>query len=79
MTVYGVTSTWTGKRGTLVLKERVEDVAAGRGYRVGTGTWSTLPARGTGQYAGLQATGASAYVLTPTRGPFVRYEGLATS
>ena len=79
VTLYGVTATWRGKRGTLVLRERYEDVAAARGYRVGTGTWSTLPARGTGQYAGLQATGASAYVLTPNRGPFVRYEGLVTS
>jgi hypothetical protein len=79
VTLYVVTATFKGKLGTLVTKERIEDVAAGRSYRVGTGTWSTAPARGTGQYAGLSAAGGSAYVLTPTRGPFARYEGFVTS
>lgn len=77
--IFTVTSTWTGKRGTMVLRERIDDVAAAdTGYRVGTGMWSLLSARGTGQYAGLSGSGRSAYVVTPQERVFFRWEGFVT-
>ena len=78
VTIYTVTSTWAGKRGTLVLRQRIDDVAAGNGYRVGTGVWSLLSARGTGQYAGVSGSGRSAYAWTPQKRVFFRYEGFVT-
>lgn len=77
--IFTITSTWTGKRGTMVLRERIDDVAGGSGYRVGTGVWSLLSAKGTDQYAGLSGSGRSAYVLAP-QGCCVlfRYEGFVT-
>lgn len=75
---YIVTVTFAGKQGTLVTRERIDDVAAGSGYRVGTGVWSLLTARATGQYAGLTGGGRVAYVLTPRKGPFPRWEGFFT-
>lgn len=79
--IFTATSTWTGKQGTLVLQLRIDDVAAGNGYRVGTGMWSLLSARGTGQYAGLNGSGRLAYVATP-KAPIdhvsIRYEGVVT-
>ena len=77
--IFTSTSTWAGKRGTMVLRERFDDVAAGgNGYRVGTGVWSLLSARGTGQYAGLSGSGRSAYVVTPQERLFFRWEGFVT-
>jgi hypothetical protein len=58
-----------------VLKEQIDDVRAGDGYRVGAGVWSLLGARGTGQYAGLSGSGRSAYVLTPPGRVYSRWEG----
>jgi hypothetical protein len=77
--IFTITSTWTGKRGTMVLRERIDDVAGGAGYRVGTGTWSLLRASGTDQYAGLSGGGRSAYVLA-LKGCCVlfHYEGFVT-
>ena len=77
--VFTITSTWTGKRGTMVLRERIEDVAGKNGNRIGTGVWSLLRAKGTDQYAGLSGSGRSAYVLTP-HGCCVlfRYQGSVT-
>jgi hypothetical protein len=45
--------TLVGKRGKLVLRDRLETVEAGNGYHVSHGTWKVV--RGTGQYA--QVTG----------------------
>lgn len=50
-----VVETFRGKRGTLVIRSRIEYVAAGSGYHVGTGTWKVV--RGTGQYAQLAGGG----------------------
>ncbi len=77
--IFTMTSTWTGKRGKMVLREQIDDVAGGGGYRVGTGDWSLLSASGTNQYARLSGSGRSAYVLAP-HGCCVlfRYEGLVT-
>lgn len=44
-----VLETFRGKRGTLVIRSRIEWVDAGSGYHIGTGTWKVV--RGTGQYA----------------------------
>jgi hypothetical protein len=78
VTIYSATSTWAGKQGTMVLRERIEDVAAGSGYRVGSGVWSLLSARGIGQYAGLTGSGRSAYAWTPQNRVFFRFEGFVT-
>ena len=77
--VFTFTSTWSGKKGTMVLRDRFEDVAAKNGNRIGTGVWSLVNAKGTGQYAGLSGSGRSAYVLTP-HGCCVlfRYQGSVT-
>jgi hypothetical protein len=77
--VFTMTSTWTGKQGKMVLRERIDDVAGGSGYRVGTGVWSLLGASGTDQYAGVNGSGRSAYVLAPHGCcALFRYEGLVT-
>jgi len=51
-------ATYTGRRGTLVVRYRVEWVNAGNGYIVGTGTWKIV--RGTGVYKGIIGGGRSA-------------------
>jgi hypothetical protein len=51
-------ATYTGQRGTLVLRYRVEWVNAGNGYTVGTGTWKII--RGTGVYSGMTGSGRQA-------------------
>jgi hypothetical protein len=75
--VFTGTSTWKGKLGTLVVKEQFDDVDASRGYRVATGLWSLVSAKGTGRYAGVSASGGSAYVVTPGGRVLFRWEGLA--
>jgi hypothetical protein len=79
VTIFTATSTFAGKLGTLVIRERIDDVAAGSGYRVGTGTWSVLGAKATGQYAGLSGSGRSAYSVTPQHRVLFRYEGFLTT
>jgi hypothetical protein len=44
-----VVETFKGKRGTLVIRSRIEWVEAGSGYHIGTGTWMVV--RGTGPCA----------------------------
>jgi hypothetical protein len=51
-------ATYIGKRGTLVVRYRVEWVDAGNGYTVGSGTWNIV--RGTGAYKRITASGRSA-------------------
>lgn len=67
-------ATYTGQRGTFVLRYRVEWVNAGNGYTVGTGAWKII--RGTGAYDGVTGSGRSA--ATWFRRSFVsfRAEGL---
>jgi hypothetical protein len=77
--IFTMTSTWTGKRGKMVLRERIDDVAGGSGYRIGTGVWSLLSASAAKQYAGLSGSGRAAYWLAPQGCcVFFRYEGLVT-
>jgi hypothetical protein len=48
-------TTCKGKRGSLVIRVRIEQVEAGNGYYVGTGTWKLV--RGTGRYAQITGGG----------------------
>ena len=74
--IFTITSTWKGKLGTMVLKERIDDVVVGN-YHVGTGVWSLVSARGTNQYAGLTGSGRTAYVVPPRGSVVFRYDGFA--
>jgi hypothetical protein len=62
-----IVETLKGKRGTLVIRSRIEYVDAGNGYHVGTGTWKVV--RGTGQYAGVAGGGRRGDVWLD-RGPW---------
>ena len=68
--------TFTGKRGTLVLRSQFTWIEAGGPYNIATGTWKVV--RGTGQYAGVTGGGRSAQVGAPS-GWLARYQGFLTS
>jgi hypothetical protein len=71
-----IVETLKGKRGSLVIRSRIEYVDAGNGYHVGTGTWKV--ARGTGQYAQITGGGRRGDVYLD-RGPWSgRNEGFLT-
>jgi len=69
------TTTLKGKRGTLVIRELLEQVDVGNGYQVGVGTWRVL--RGTGQYANL-TWGGRELVVNTQQAWFARREGVST-
>jgi hypothetical protein len=48
-------TTCKGKRGSFVLRVRIEHIEAGNGFHIGTGTWRFV--RGTGAYAGITGGG----------------------
>jgi hypothetical protein len=74
MAVYVMVATLTGRRGTFVLRWRMEFVGAGDGHTVGTGTWSLV--RGTGAYTGASGGGRVAAVAVTPRGfTSSQYEG----
>jgi hypothetical protein len=81
ISIYDITFTYTGKRGSLTIRERSEWVdvsnehAAGVDYppAVAVGTWKVV--RGTGQYAKLAGGGRSAHAGMG-RQWFARQEGL---
>ena len=81
-TVYFHSGTWTftGKRGTLVLRERNEWVDAGgspdRPPWIGVGSWQVV--RGTGQYAGITGGGRSGHAGLGRKW-LARYEGFLTA
>lgn len=68
--------TFTGKRGTLVLRSQFTWIEAGGPYNIATGTWKVV--RGTGQYAAITGGGRSAQVGSPS-GWVARYQGFLTS
>ena len=71
-----IVETFKGKRGSLVIRSRIEYVEAGSGYHVGTGTWKVV--RGTGQYAQLAGGGRRGDVYLDS-GPWSgRNEGFLT-
>ena len=68
-------ATFTGKRGTLVLRIRIEWLDAGNGYTIGVSTWRVV--RGTGAYQHVTGSGAGLWL---PRGPVsFRDEGFLTS
>lgn len=71
--------TFTGKRGTLVLRFHNEWTDAGSGYSIGVSTWRVV--NGTGAYKDVTGGGRAATVwLHPTRGPAgFQAEGFLTS
>jgi hypothetical protein len=70
-------ATFTGKRGTLVLRFRIEWLDAGNGYTIGVSTWRVV--RGTGAYKDVTGGGRGASSWLP-RGPVsFRAEGFLIS
>jgi len=65
--------TLTGKRGTLVARNRVGFIDIPDGWSVFAGTWKVI--RGTGQYAGLAGGGRGAGVFVPNGNEKARFEG----
>jgi len=81
--IYSGTWKFTGKRGTLVFRERNEWVDLGQDLNrdayvddIAIGTWKVV--RGTGTYAGITGGGRSAH-LGLGRKWVARYEGFLTS
>jgi hypothetical protein len=80
--IYSGTWTFTGKRGTLVFRERNEWMDLGHDLNrdgsedgIAVGTWQVV--RGTGPYAGITGGGRSAH-LGQGRVWVIRYEGYLT-
>ena len=69
--------TFTGKRGTLVLRSQFTWIEAGGPYNIATGTWKVV--RGTGQYARVTGGGRSAQVGAGSKEWLARYQGFLTS
>lgn len=65
--------TLTLKRGTLVVRNRIEFVDIPDGWAVFTGTWKVI--RGTGDYAGLSGGGRRAGVMLPNGSVKSQFEG----
>jgi hypothetical protein len=65
--------TLTGKRGTIVARNRIEFVDLPDGWAVFTGTWQVV--RGTGAYAGLSGGGRAAGVQLANGSGKSRFEG----
>jgi hypothetical protein len=84
VSIYNITFTYTGKRGSLKIRERSEWVdvsnknAAGYNYRpaVAIGTWKVVA--GTGQYAKIAGRGRSAHAGMGQQW-FARQEGFVRS
>jgi hypothetical protein len=51
-------TTCKGKRGSFVIRVRLEQIDAGNGNHIGTGTWKVV--RGTGRYAQITGSGVVA-------------------
>jgi len=71
-------TTCKGKRGSLVLRVRIEHIDAGNGFHIGTGTWRFV--RGTGSYAGITGGGrvANAWVESGSQALSERRDGFLT-
>ena len=68
--------TLTGKRGTLVLHNRIEFFDVFDGWTVITGTWKVV--RGTGDYAGYSGGGSGAGVQLANGNEKTLFEGFVT-
>ena len=75
VTVQNYVTTREGKRGSFVVRSRMEYVDAGNGYLAGTNTWKFV--RGTGQYAQITGGGRGGDVVHSPRWSD-NYEGFLT-
>lgn len=75
VTVQNYVTTREGKRGSFVVRSRMEYVDAGNGYLAGTNIWKFV--RGTGQYARMAGGGRGGDVVYGKRWSD-RYEGFLT-
>ena len=68
-----------GRRGSFVVRARIEHIDAGKGFHIGTGTWTFV--RGTGDYAGLKGGGrvANAWIEFGPHGLSERWDGFLTA
>ena len=76
VTIYnGAVTTFTGRRGTLTIRDRNEWVDVGNNDQIGISSWKVV--RGTGQYAGVvgKGRGGHAGLGSPW---YARYEGFLT-
>ena len=69
--------TLAGKRGSLVIRNRMEWLDVPQGYALFTGTWKVV--RGTGDYARLAGGGRVAGIVLPNGDTKWRREGLLSS
>ena len=71
-------TTCKGKRGSFVLRVRIEHIDAGNGFHIGTGTWRFV--RGTGVYAGITGGGrvANAWISFGSGALSERRDGFLT-
>jgi hypothetical protein len=71
-------STQEGKRGSFVVRARIEHIDAGNGFHIGTGTWRFVS--GTGAYAGLTGGGrvANAWIGFGSQTVSERWDGFLT-
>jgi hypothetical protein len=71
-------TTAQGKLGSFVIRARIEQIDAGNGFHVGTGTWTFV--RGTGKYADITGGGrvANAWVEGGSRPWTERRDGFLT-
>jgi hypothetical protein len=74
-----ISATFTGNRGTFILRFRTEWTNPGHRYSVGTSTWAFVS--GTGPYSPIRGGGRGASIWPPPpRGfPFFRLEGLVAA
>ena len=72
-------STQKGKRGSFVVRARIEHIDAGNGFHIGIGTWRFV--RGTGAYAGMKGEGrvANAWISFGSNGLSERWDGFLTA
>jgi hypothetical protein len=72
-------STQKGKRGSFVVRTRIEHIDAGKGFHIGTGTWRFV--RGTGAYAGMRGGGrvSNAWISFGSHGISERWDGFLTA
>jgi len=71
-------TTCKGKRGSFVIRVRIEHIDAGNGFNIGTGTWRFV--RGTRTYAGITGGGrvANAWLDRGSRPLSERRDGFLT-